>query len=207
MLEIITPATSRRLTTLDMARRVIGLEVGDTSFDVQLASLIDQASAAAESWTARVFATEEVEETFELARPRFRLQVSRFPVNSVTALTIEGFPWDNASDVRIANAGHLYRGTENSRYAWPDDTPITVRYRGGFVLPGFSDRNLPHDIERAVLLAIAAYWRGEQRDPLVKSERVAVEGVEDVQTTYGMLSTSLPQEAQALLAPYRRVVL
>lgn len=41
----------------------------------------------------------------------------------------------------------------------------------------------------------------------MKSERVTVEGVEDVQTTYGMLSTSLPQEAQALLAPYRRVVL
>lgn len=208
-IEVVIPASNRRLTTLDAARAEVGLLFGDTSEDVLLERLIDQASSAAETFCQRVFAEEEVVETLYLPRHSWTIFVSRYPVTKVHDDSVIPLFDVGPGDLKPHRGAGEIKRREPGQYRMAAFAPgdMAIHYTAGWKLPGDPERNLPHDIERAVLLAVSSYYRGRQRDPLVKSERIAVEGIEDIQTSYGLMATSLPAEAQALLAPYRTVSL
>ncbi len=197
MLNVITPATKRDLTTLDAVK--LELEVTDGTADTYLGGLIGQASGAIESWCGRVFAREVVRETVHLTEPAAVLLLSRFPIAAITSpITTEAGSLTPALYEAQDGTGMVYRLTSSgARSVWSPGR-ILVDYAAGFLLPGDEGRDLPPDIERAAILAVRNAWHTRGRDQTVRSEDV--DGVGSF--SYG-LPASLPADVTDLLAPYR----
>jgi hypothetical protein len=105
MLVIIDPATDRQLVTLDAVKNE--LQVTGSADDAFLSDLIDQASAAIETWCNRTFATERVRETIDQSTVTDSLMISRFPVVEVYSASIAGADTDVAT-LEIEDGGFLY---------------------------------------------------------------------------------------------------
>lgn len=209
---VVTPATSRDLTTLSQVREVLpGLSASDESWIQSF--LISAASRAVEDYCQRIFARETVQETVAGYGDAW-LMLSRVPVVSVSSITYLG---DTITDYTIEDpdAGLLYRenGWEwTTQMRWHltghpmprSEIPrYTVQYTAGYLLPGDAGRNLPESVELAVLEAIKAWWGGlkinlELQAQLVQSVETGGAGVPAEYFT-------LPPLAARLLLPYRRI--
>lgn len=202
MLTVVTPASSRRLTTVDNVRADLGLAEGLPS-DAQINRWIDQATAAVEKFCRRTFARETVLETFGACDLGRRIMLSRGPVTDVELVTWNGA--DVASAEYELDKGFLWRlgATRNGHcYFWGGST-LAVRYVAGYALPaGPNPGDLPYDVELAAIRLIGAAVSTSDRDPLVRTEDVGGVG----SLTYwmpGARSQLASPEAEALLRPYR----
>lgn len=200
MIEIITPAESKRLTTLDAVKADLGIT--GTASDEALGALIDQFSDTIAAWCGRTFGGETVRETRDVrARDdRHEMLLGRWPIASVDSITVTGIalaPGDYVLDP--AKGELLYRGTATRFALWPVGESI-IEYGTGYALPGEAERTLPHDIERACIIMIRSAWHGMRRDPALRSEEHA--GVATF-TYFAANGDALSIEAQALLSPYR----
>jgi hypothetical protein len=84
------------------------------------------------------------------------------------------------------------------------DRSIVVTYVGGYVLPNDTGtRDLPYDIEEACILTVVSLERARGADRRVVAESLGDYSVRLQQNENGLI----PDEAAALLAPYRRVVM
>lgn len=200
MIEIITPAESTRLTTLDAVKADLGITGGAS--DDALGTLIDQFSDTIAAWCGRTFGIATMRETLDITRlcDRGVVLLERWPIVSVDSVSVAG----------ISYAGHLYyvsrengslrmRGAVSGFTLWPVGETV-VTYRTGYLLPGESDRTLPHDIERACILMVRGAWHSMGRDPLLRSEETT--GVASF-SYFAAGATAVPLEAQALLSPYQ----
>ncbi len=199
MLTVVTPAVSRRLTTVEHARADLGL--GATSpTTAQIERFIDQATAAAERYCRRTFARETVLQTIRGCDLRSPVVLERGPVALVTSVIWNGDQID-APGYEI-DCGVVYRlSASGSRYDWWGSS-LAVQYEAGYVLPGEEDADLPADVERAAILLVGAALSTQSRDPLVKSEDV--DGVGSLSFWVpGSKSSLASPEAEQLLRPYR----
>jgi hypothetical protein len=165
MLEIITPAQNRQLTTLEALGKELGLP--EQEWDEAMLAAIDRASAAISAYCGRTFARETVRETWvHRVTPR-ELILTRYPIASITGLTVAGETVDMADLTFNPEAGIVYGhrlGTAGAR------TQLT--YVAGYALPGEQNANLPPEIEQAALQAAKTLWLAKDRDPLMKSEQI-----------------------------------
>ena len=202
MIEIITPATSTRLTTLDAVKADLGI-TGNASDDA-LGTLIDQFSDTIAAWCGRTFGLAAVRETLDITRlcDRRVILLERWPVASVDSISVTGIALAPADYVLDPAKGELrYRASDGRLWLWPvGDSVIT--YSTGYLLPGETGRTLPHDIERACILMVRGAWHSMGRDPLLRSEDTA--GVAAF-TYFAAGAAAVPLEAQALLSPYQTV--
>lgn len=143
------------------------------------------------------------------------LTVSRTPVTNVASVTRDG---EAVTDVEIhdAEAGLLYRkdGFRSTEAATTHLGPAirqpheahpdyTVTYTAGWVMPGASGRTLPHDLEKAAIETVKAWYKARDRDPDVASVALG-----DAQVDFRndeKRRQALPASALELLAPFRRV--
>jgi len=200
LIEIVTPATSTRLTTLDAVKADLGLS-GSAS-DEALGALIDQFSDTIAAWCGRTFGAATVRETLDVARlcDRRAILLGRWPVSSMTSITVAGDALDPAAYVLDQAKGELlFRGTTTRFTLWPVGESI-LTYETGYALPDDDDRTLPHDIERACMVMVRSAWTSMGRDPALRSEEST--GVA-VFTYFAATGAGLSLEAQALLSPYR----
>jgi hypothetical protein len=199
MLIIIDPATDRQLVTLDAVKNE--LQVTGSADDAFLSDLIDQVSAAIETWCGRTFATERVRETIDQSTVTDSLMISRFPVVEVYSASIAGADTDVAT-LEIEDGGFVYRTVDGSRRSWPVGRTV-IEYDAGFALPADATPTLPTDISRAALLLVKQAYLGRNRDPLIRIEES--DGVGS--TTYGLggldKGYNLPPEVQGLLVRYQ----
>lgn len=209
MLEVITSAVNKRLTTLTTVKSELGIPESDTSQDALLTSLIDQASDAIVTFCGRPFAKESYRETL----PGYgtnRLILSRTPVVEITSVMADG---EVITDYLLedAEAGILYRkrgwqwapalnwGIIPHPVGGNENLNFTVEYIAGYVLPGDAGtRTLPHDIERACIDTVKAWYSAKERDPAITEERLG-----DYQVSYAQ---GLPAPVAQLLTSWRRVV-
>lgn len=202
MLEIVTPATSTRLTTLDAVKADLGL--AGTASDDALGALIDQFSDTVAAWCGRTFGLATVRETLDITRlcDRRVILLERWPVASVDSITVTGIALASADYALDPAKGELrYRAPDGRLWLWPvGDSVIT--YATGYLLPGETGRTLPHDIERACILMVRSAWHGMGRNPALRSEESA--GVATF-TYFAANGDALSLEAQALLSPYRSI--
>ncbi|MBN9471889.1 MAG: phage head-tail connector protein [Bosea sp.] len=202
MIEIITPAESTRLTTLDAVKADLGI-TGSASDDA-LGTLIDQFSETIAAWCGRTFGLATVRESRDITRlcDRRVILLERWPVASVDSVSVTGIALAPADYVLDPAKGELrYRASDGRLWLWPvGDSVIT--YRTGYALPGETDRTLPHDIERACILMVRSAWHGIGRNPALRSEETA--GVATF-TYFAANGDALSLEAQALLSPYRSI--
>ena len=220
-ISVITPAASKRLTTLENAALDLGLALG-TASDGQIVRFIDQASATAASFCRRTFGRETVRERFEIDwRRRCEedegLLLSCAPAVRILAVKVDGLTLapsayelaeQPAHPVSLFYLRHLVDGEPR---AWIGRA-VTVEYEAGWLLPGESRGepatttapDLPADVERAVIQLVGAAASASGRDMMVKSEDV--EGVGSFSYYVQGASAALPHpEAEATLAQYRRM--
>lgn len=148
------------------------LQISDTSADTWLASQITAVSEQVESYCNRIFARAAVTETRQIETPSSRLVLSRYPVDSSQSLSVVYGDDDTAvasTDYRLWAADGILQPDS----CWPSCI-LTVSYTGGYYLPDSEDRDLPHDLEQAVIdLIVRRYYRWiNKRDPMLRSEAV-----------------------------------
>jgi hypothetical protein len=202
MLDVITAATDRKLTTVAAVKADLGI-VG-TDQDARLGGLIDQYSAAIVGWCDRPFALETVRETLFERCATNGLMLARWPIVAVAAVSIEGIALDPADFIADKVAGILYRrGTTIRGEFWPAGESI-VEYQSGYVLPSETERTLPHDVERAAIMLVKNAFFAVARDPAVRSEDIEGVGTTTWFAASGSAIDGMPLEVQGLLASYRR---
>lgn len=205
MLTVITPAASRRLTTVPAVREELGFEAGIPTDDVIL-GLIDAATSTIESFCNRVFARETVLETLRPERQLRRMVLERFPVTTVASIVENDETLAPADYELNPSYGIVLRLHGDRLDSWCTGK-ILITYTAGWLVPDQVSTDLPKDIERAALRLVGAYWSTRSRaDSLVKREDV--QGIGSVEYWMPGQRNALPDpEAEQLLSPYRRLVI
>lgn len=195
---IITPAAHHCLTALSAVKAEFAMT--SDADDPFLSALIRQVSEAIEAWCGRTFAQETVSETIYQNGTAGGLLLSRWPVASISSVTVAGSVIEPDGYDIDATSGLLHRITASGfRSAWAPGR-VVVTYVAGYTLPdGSYGSTLPADIERAAIVLVRNAYTSRGRDPLLRSEDA--DGIAAV--TYG-LAASFPAEVEGLLMPYRQ---
>ena len=196
--EVLVEADARDLTILETVKSELGIVKND--HDDVLSRLIHQQSAAAETYCNRVFAKETLVDHLRLYGQWAvgNLILSRYPVESITSIVEDDVTLDAALFDFDPATGIVWR-LDASGYPQPFYSNVVATFVAGYELLA----ELPHDIERAVILMVKQAWYARTRDPLVKSEDVP--GVLRQDFWVGTVGeNALPPEAASLLDPYRR---
>lgn len=202
---VTTAANSNDLTTKAKVKSELGITTTDE--DVNIATWITQASAAVAVNCRRTFGLETLSEQFRLSSYiNGRLQLSRFPVSTITSVTENDTLLTATDDYEFdAESGLVTRLSGDVPARWPWGK-IVVVYSAGYDLLDA----LPHPIERAVILLVKHYRSGATRDPMLKAEQTNVPGVLDERQEFWVGGIGgqggLPTEVSDLIAPYRRVL-
>lgn len=229
MLTISTKASSTALTKLQTVKDSLGIT--DGSNDAWLSTQIDAMTAVVCNFIGvemaddgtRNLGVETVVETldrrsrypwvppFGVVVPRreadSQIVLARRPVIAITGITENDTAVDPSDFELFATTGVVRRLSSALVAAWPC-TIIVITYQAGWKLPNDSGRNLPADIEQAVITAVQARWNSRKRDPNVKSENIpGVRQVDYFFGTPGVDDGPLPLEAASMLRPYRNMSL
>lgn len=205
---VVTPPSDPTLTTL--AKVKAELSIGDTSLDTLLTSYIGSASAAIAQYCNRIFGQATIKDeawperepySFMLPGSISAIQLSSWPVISITTLTENGNALVDGTDYRVDKAtGALLRldglGYVKPWLAWP----IVATYVAGFAA-------IPADIDDAAVRMVKARYLARGRDPFMKQENIP--GVREV--TYwvatGTDAGNMPPDVADILENYRQPVI
>lgn len=160
---VVTPATSTSLVNIDEARLALNLSKStDMTAHDQVELFIQWASGEISTLANRVFAREEVVETFRnIDGSTVRLYLERWPVAEIASVDENGVLLVNGTDYEIdAGSGTLARLGDT---AWTE--PVIVTYTGGYQLPN----DAPPALKQATLLLTReAYQAATRGDSTVR---------------------------------------
>lgn len=196
-------AATRRLATEAALRVELGSPAEPLAARVD--DVLDQASAAVESFCGRSLARETVSEVFrqDAWSGIDALHLSRRPIVSMTSITEDGTALDAADREFDPESGMVYRLSSDERICWTA-RKITIVYVAGYLMPDETGTTLPYAITRATLMTAAAMFHAIGRDPALRSE--SVDGV--AAASYldpRAAALGLPPAAADLLMPFRDV--
>lgn len=167
MIEVVSAAAHQRLTTVAALRLQLPAAAVATS-DEDLQALIDRVSAGIAIYCGRSFASEQVRETWVHRHSPRELLLSRFPVASLDAFTVNGDAVDLDGLLCDRTIGLIFHGCIGSA-----GSTVVATYTAGYVLPGDEGADLPDDLEQAALSGCAALYALGQRHPNLKAEEIA----------------------------------
>jgi uncharacterized phiE125 gp8 family phage protein len=199
MIIVTTPAATTDLTTLAAVKSELGLSTNE--HDAQIASYISQASDSVKAYCNRTFARESVIEAFRVDLPSEPLVLTLFPVSAIDSIIENGVALTTDDFFVDDRDGTLWRLSNDRMTHWPCGK-ISVAYTAGYLLPGDDGRDLPHDIERAVIMLAAQSFLGAGTDARVKRE--SVDGIGSTER-FLLSASGMTPDAEALLARYRQV--
>jgi hypothetical protein len=203
ILTITTAATTanQRLCTLAAVKAELG--ISGTGEDAALDLLRDSASAAIASWCGRVLAEEVVQQLWRPICWAEVLILRRRPVTAISSITEDGVAVAAGDRELDADAGMLWRLSDDVRFTWRA-SKIIASYTAGYRVPDQATPTLPADIQRAAVLTVAAMYRAKGRDPMLRSVNIPDVGAESyLDPRAGM--EGIPPQAAGLLAPYREI--
>lgn len=211
ILVVSTPATAKDLTDLPRVKTALHIAEDDTSEDLFIAEQIPRASASAVSYlnVARdqtgnaTLGRETLVETFRGLDGSPSLLLSRLPVVSVASVVVDGATLSGSEYELAAGAGVVHRLEGDDRVAWRA-RKVAVTYVAGWLLPGQEDRDLPPDIEDAVIDVIGTMRSLRSRDGLLKSESVVGVGQQEFFGAKEIGTDGLTPTARALLDRHLR---
>lgn len=177
---LITPATAptggQRYDLVDLATIKLELNATNNADDPFFRNLISRASAAAANYCNCVFPVETVKDEV-LARHSqghqrtipdrcYPLQLSRFPVTSLTSVVENGVTLVDGTDFRIDyDKGQLIRlGIDGHPKSWTS-LAITIIFTAGYA-------TIPFDIVDAVVRMVKNRWFMRQRDPSLRQQSI-----------------------------------
>jgi hypothetical protein len=152
LLNVLTPAASQDLVTLEAMKQKLGIPDTDTSKDFLLQELISNTSELIATLCNRVFAYEEVSETFYQLDDGYsrRLYLSRWPVKAadITAITQVD---SNTDLLPTLSDGWFLEEKTGTLYGRPDlgywYGTVSVTYSGGYQLPDETPNSLLFALE------------------------------------------------------------
>ena len=214
---ITTPASSVRLTSLEFVKAE--LDLVDTTQDLELRRIIDQASSFIPSYCNRPFARETLTETLG-ANGDTILILDRTPIVTINQITFDGTTIGSTTfSIEDADAGFLHR-----EVGWQDTQiwrnritlqPIhrtrkkwSVGYTAGFICHAstqIEDPNLPEDIERAATDLVKSWHLSRSENPNIKSQRTG-DASETLFDGTAQGQGGMPPSVVRLLAHYRRLI-
>ena len=198
---VVTPATERKLVTLDDLREQLRVRPGDVANDAWYTKVIDRSSRAAERYCNRIFPLQGYLDTFVAGASGAAgepLILSQAPVDPASLeTTLDGTVLDPAGYALQPGVGHLWR-VGDATY-WVNTSGLTVAYTAGF-------DEIPPDVQQAVLDLCTMENAGRGRDPMLRASESPGIGRQEywvggVPGGYGGL---IPQDIASLLNPYRR---
>jgi hypothetical protein len=196
---LVTPATERKLVTLDDLREQLRVRPGDVANDAWYTKVIARCSLAAERYCNRVFAQQEYLDTFlagAVGMANEPLILSQAPVDPATLeTTLDGSVLDAAGYALQPLVGHLWRIGDAT--SWSNTSGLVVAYSAGFT-------EIPADVQQAVLDLCTMENAGRGRDPMLRARESAGTGREEFWVGGVPGSSLLPQDIASLLNPYRR---
>lgn len=202
--------TQGGLTTL--ARVKLELDITGTTYDQLLRLKIKEATSDIEARIRPIRRATVVEEfwpnVYDASAPlqpvqRQSLHVSRYPIESVTSIVIDGQTQDVSGYRTVADAGELHSlDTSGVATQWNFGTLATVTYVGGYLFPDDTGDDIPPVLESACLEMITMFWRSRGRDPMLKSEENP--GVARFEYWVGAIGASgdLPPSIQGKLSSF-----
>lgn len=151
------------------------LGVTDNSKNALLQRYLTSASAMIAQYCNRVFLAETMTEEFWNQRDRHRrlildtmqdLQVSRWPIQSVTSVTENGTVLVQDTDFKIdADNGQLLRLNSDGNPMHWRVYPVIVVYVGGF-------EDIPVDVQDAAVRMVTRRYASKGRDPNLKQQNI-----------------------------------
>jgi uncharacterized phiE125 gp8 family phage protein len=216
IVEIVTPAESELLTTLERVKAELQI-TSDANNEI-LEAKIAEASSDIQAAVGKRLPREAVKETFwhdddrhvlrvaHLCNPaQTTLFLNRTPVAAIASVMVDDVVLDPSAYRLDPDAGLLDRlSTDGIPCTWRFCKSVIVVYIGGFILPGEDGRNLAYAIEGAVVALVSDYWASRGRDPTLRSE--SIPGVIDRQFWVGAVGDPglLPPRVLASIVPFRR---
>ena len=174
---IVTPAAAAdmRLASRETFKQGVGIKDGEN--DEYIEFLLDANSAAFQKECDRVLYRETVQDVFTGTQPHSRddrqqirsIVLSRFPVVSIVSVADASGTIDPAHYSLDGPSGIL---RFHERRCWPawSGQALTVQYVAGYLTPSQAGRNLPYDVEKAVLTMARMDYKARQRDPSMRSQ-------------------------------------
>lgn len=218
-IQVLEPPPSTWLTSLEAVKLTLGIT--DNSQDELLGSLIASASDFVKSYTGRDFALQTVKESLA-GRGLPDLVLSLTPIVEVEKVEFDDTEIDDWV-ILDKEAGFIQRKFGFNSTNIPYDTinrfPSNyeekrwhVTYTGGYVLPSFGcsqgQRNLPYDLERAIIGMVKTAISSLQFDGTMKSYKIGDTTVTWDRTVSSSeaagLSSLVPSSSLAVLNYYRR---
>jgi uncharacterized phiE125 gp8 family phage protein len=216
VVEIVTPAKSELLTTLERVKAE--LQITTDANDEILDAKVAEASSDIQAALGKRLPREDVKETFWHDDDGYPLRavyfgnpaqttlfLNRTPVSAIASVAADDIVLDPSEYRLDPDAGLLDRlSTDGIPCVWCFRKSVVVAYTGGFILPGQDGRNLAYAIEGAVVALVSDYWASRGRDPTLRSE--SIPGVIDRQFWVGAVGDPglLPPRVLASIAPFRR---
>lgn len=202
IVNILTPAVSTDLTTVEVVKQELGIT--DTSADNKLLNYIRQASDLIARYCNRSFGLQTVEEVFLDVCFRGPIALRHRPVVSIISLVESTSVIDPADYELDKERGMLHRATFGGLgWHWAGD--IVVEYQAGYDLLN----DYPYDIERACVLLVKQSYFASTRDPTIRSEDIP--GVASYSYGFGTARaaaiTEIPPEVTLLLDSHRELTL
>jgi hypothetical protein len=170
VVSIITPAKDFDIVSLDELKTMFGIPLTDTSQDAQLQMYIDFYSDVIATYCNRVFAYEEVQETWQCVEyddtnSMKRLFVSHYPIDSAAPITLES---PTGSAVDPSSYAIEYKSGKIELLFTAGSEPISVTYAGGYVLPTAA----PPALKQAAIIMI--------REAQMMMQRLGVSGIRSI---------------------------
>jgi hypothetical protein len=197
MLTLITPHGTRAMVTEARARVELRLQQAEEYAD--LLELIYAASDACAKWCRLPvrpgFGRSVWRQTERLDTDMECIVLGASFLPAVSSITVDGEAL--TADEYEIDDGLLYRlDVDDDRTTWRGK--VVINYSAGFDLVQGSSGlyDLPHDLERACTITLAAMWGMRGRDP---TERTHDDGL----VSSAFRPEAVPLEAQQLLQPYR----
>jgi uncharacterized phiE125 gp8 family phage protein len=183
------------LTTLTAVKAYTGIPTSGA--DPLLSRLISAASAAVESWCGRSLLSAARTETRD-GPGSAQLVLRDWPVTAVAGVTVNGASMP--ARPAIGQRGYVLVDAERAPTLTLDGGALFPRGAGNVVVSYTAGYlTVPADLEQAVIDLVVLKF--EQRTKVGKASEVI--GSAQVNYTFG----KIPADVQAVLAPYRRVVL
>ena len=131
---------------------------------------LPRVSAAIATYCSRVFARQTYEETFRLIY-RDDVVLNQFPIVSITSIVEDGVALAATDYEADLASGIILRLSSDELICW-QARKVVFTYIAGFLLPGQTGANLPHEIQMAVFETMRAMSSALTRDPEVVSESI-----------------------------------
>lgn len=214
---VVSAAPDQLLTTIAAVKTTLGISGSDQ--DAFLTDLVKAASDWAARYCGRVFGKETVTENL-VGKGVPEILLSRTPVVSLSTVL---YGTGAVTDVSItdAAAGVLFRlaGFTSSELSYNTISPHPSNYGeekwhftyvGGYVLPNWEvsgeSRNLPYDLERAIISMAKTMYRNRDFDESAKSYKIGETTIQwnSVQAAAAEAGSSLPRMSKDVLDYYKR---